>query len=524
MKTMVKRIIALGLVLLLCAGTAAAQTAEDVHLTVLQKLAKQLDFGSGFEGTLTLTADAVEGRESDAISTIMPIVMDVRYIQLAGGAEQPAQSRLSLLLNNGEYQQGNIDLSMQDGALYLQSSLLDDQWYLVSNEILQPLLTSIGVQGDMQTLSQLEQATGQLPGLFSFISGMATGLISAKSATMDKSLQAMMTDIDFWLEEHRQSIDTVELDNEVPAMEATYRIPPEDVKAKLKQLITELLSDEKLLTALSVMLNDQQAALYLEPDLIPYYMYAVDGLPLEGDLVINRVASWEDEMDKTQITMPLYDSVTGSSVLTYTRSQDGVDMPFHNILGLESADSYMELSFDDSLPVDKATVNRGTILMKNKQADGSPAPIYWAAFTLSTQSETTKDLNSYETQYETIQFSLSPATIPEGEDASAYAVIPETNIALDMKLATRATKTSPTTADMTLTISGSAMAQTITLSLSGATEAKWTPVSFATETATDLIHMAQEDLQSLLSRVVVKGGLLFLPYINLPQITAAPGQ
>ena len=36
--------------------------------------------------------------------------------------------------------------------------------------------------------------------------------------------------------------------------------------------------------------------------------------------------------------------------------------------------------------------------------------------------------------------------------------------------------------------------------------------------------MAQEDLQSLLSRVVVKGGLLFLPYINLPQITAAPGQ
>jgi len=229
-------------------------------------------------------------------------------------------------------------------------------------------------------------------------------------------------------------------------------------------------------------------------------------------------------MDKTQITMPLYDSVTGSSVLTYTRSQDGVDMPFHNILGLESADSYMELSFDDSLPVDKATVNRGTILMKNKQADGSPAPIYWAAFTLSTQSETTKDLNSYETQYETIQFSLSPATIPEGEDASAYAVIPETNIALDMKLATRATKTSPTTADMTLTISGSAMAQTITLSLSGATEAKWTPVSFATETATDLIHMAQEDLQSLLSRVVVKGGLLFLPYINLPQITAAPGQ
>lgn len=199
-------------------------------------------------------------------------------------------------------------------------------------------------------------------------------------------------------------------------------------------------------------------------------------------------------------------------------------MPFHNILGLESAGSLIELSFDDAQPIEQVTVNRGTLLMKNTQADGTPAPIYWAAFELSQKSQTTKDLSGYETQYETLSLSLSPAPIPEGEDASAYAVIAETNIALDMKFATRATKTSPTTADITMILSGGDMAQTLTLILSGSTDVKWTPDAFAPDTATDLAGMTQEELQSILSRLVVKGGLLFLPYINLPQITAVPGQ
>ena len=88
-----------------------------------------------------------------------------------------------------------------------------------------------------------------------------------------------------------------------------------------------------------------------------------------------------------------------------------------------------------------------------------------------------------------------------------------------MKFASLAAKTSPTAADIALTVSSDDMAQTITLSLSGTTTAQWATEAFDPAQAVDLAEMSADDLQSLLSQAVIKGGLLFLPYLNLPQIT-----
>ena len=144
---------------------------------------------------------------------------------------------------------------------------------------------------------------------------------------------------------------------------------------------------------------------------------------------------------------------------------------------------------------------------------GAEAEILWASFDLSVLSQTTKDLRGYETQYETIKLSIEPATIPDGEDASLYAVFPKTDLALDMKFASLAAKTSPTAADIALTVSSDDMAQTITLSLSGTTTAQWATGAFDPAQAVNLAEMSADDLQSLLSQAVIKGGLLFLPYL-----------
>ena len=104
MKRMALRIAALMLVLLL--GTsAAAEMADDVSLTMAEKLLKQMDFGSGFQGTLTITAEAVEGRESEAFTTIVPLVMDISWIKMVESESSPAETRVTLDLNASEYQQ-----------------------------------------------------------------------------------------------------------------------------------------------------------------------------------------------------------------------------------------------------------------------------------------------------------------------------------------------------------------------------------------------------------------------------------
>ena len=79
MKKTALRILTRCLVLALCLP-AAAESVADVGYTVAEKLLKQLEAGSGFAGTLTLTATAVAGRETEALTTLKPMVFDASYI------------------------------------------------------------------------------------------------------------------------------------------------------------------------------------------------------------------------------------------------------------------------------------------------------------------------------------------------------------------------------------------------------------------------------------------------------------
>ena len=96
--------------------------------------------------------------------------------------------------------------------------------------------------------------------------------------------------------------------------------------------------------------------------------------------------------------------------------------------------------------------------------------------------------------------------------------MPKTDIALDASFASLAAKNAPTEAAMKLTLSGEDMAQVITVEFQGTTTADWTPEAFDRTKAVALQDMTQEDQDALVSLAVVKGGLLFLPYINLPLV------
>ena len=523
MKRRIVNILIFGLALLLCTG-AMAETADDVAYTMVEKLMKQIQYGSGFKGTLTITADAVEGRESEAYSTITPLVLDVSFIKRSGDETVSEESRLTLAVSGSEYSQGSTEFSLQDGSLYINSSLLDDGWYLLDSSVLEPLLANIGVQDALPAMSGLTQTEGLMSGTLSFVSEMASYVLSTSTDSMSDSMQDYLTTIDFWMEGYRESVQMTALDDGTSGMDILYCIPAAAVKAQLKQLIVDLMNDETLLPELALLMSEEQAALYLDPELQPYYFYAVDELPLEDDLTIHRVMSLLGDTVELSVVMPLYDSVSGAAVLTYTRTQGGDDMLEENTIRLTSADSDLEINYRSYETINETTVYQGTIRSEAAEEDGDVPLIYLASFDLSILTQTTKDLRGYETQYQTIAFSIAPADIDDTEDASAYAVFSKTDIALDMKFASLAAKNSPTDTDVTMVISGDDMAQMLTLVLAGTTTGQWTPEAFDPSEAINLVQLSDEELQSLLSQAVIKGGLLFLPYINLPQITMDAAQ
>lgn len=98
-------------------------------------------------------------------------------------------------------------------------------------------------------------------------------------------------------------------------MSTQYRIAPSNVKAQLKQLILDVLADDDLIQRLKNHFGEEQAAQYLNPEWQPYYFAAVDALPLEGDLVIDRRVSLKGDLLALKISMPYSDPELGAVTL-----------------------------------------------------------------------------------------------------------------------------------------------------------------------------------------------------------------
>ena len=519
MKRWIIRILSVGLTLMLCAG-AAAESAEDITYTMSEKLTKQLEAGSGFVGTLTLTSTAVPGREAEAFTTGKPLVADWTYIKTAG---DPGETRVKLTIDGSSYQQGSAEISMQDGALYLLSSLTGDDWLQLDTGTLsgglKNALGSAGTLGVLPDTANVSQIRGALPSSLSFFAGMAGYLVGGDVQGLSAMMEQYTTKIDFWLEGYRENVQMDTDGDGTSVMRIEYRIPPAAVKAQLKQFLVDLMNDEALLSELTALMPDSQAEKFLTPSLQPYYFYAVNELPLADDLFIGRVVSFRGDTMELSVAMPMYDSKNGAMTLQFTRKKSGEDMPDENILNLSSENSRLDISYHTYETITGAAVYQGTVRLESPQENADTPQILLASFDISSASATTKDLNGYETQNQSWRLSVAPGEADGTEDGQ-YMVFPAMDITLDMKVASLSAKNAPTDVTVSATLSGAEMAQAIALELTGTTTSRWTPSVFAPEQAVSLAGMPQEDLDSLLSQAVVKGGLLFLPYINLPQPAA----
>ena len=519
MKRLVFRILSLGLILLLCTNASAA-TANPTN-TMADRLIRQLERGSGFVGTLTFTATAAQGHEADAFSTVKPIVLDVTMIQGYDHDVATGETRLTFAMNASEYQQASAELALQDNKVYMQSTLLEDGWYLLGENVLDPLLESIGIQGAMPAMDALTQTGDMMPGTLSFFTSMASSWMTGSTAGIDDLTQDYLTQIDFWMEGYSGSVQLKTLDDGTSGMEIDYTIPAADVKAELTVLLAKLMEDEELLEKLAALMPPEQAAQFLNPEQRHYYFYDVDQLPLEGDLTIHRMMTLQGETVELEVSMPLYDSVSGPMTLTYTQRLAGENVPYENTLSISGEGSTLAINYRTNETAQGETAYEGTVLYQGAEENGVKPQTVWAAFTIDSLFSTEDDLMGYTTTRQMFHITLAPAPLSEAVNTAQYAEIPRTDITLDMRfrgVSVLIKGTAPTDVEIALTISGEDMAQSISLVLAGATTNQWTFDAFDPAQATSLADMPAEDLQQLLSQVVIRGGLLFLPYLNLPMI------
>ena len=389
----------------------------------------------------------------------------------------------------------------------------------------------------------LDQTT--MPGIAAFVFGLLGHLHDADTTQLSAALDPYTTKIDLWIEGYRQKAVLGKLTDGTTTMEVVYQIPASAVKAQLKQMLMDLLNDADLLALLQTMISAQDAERFLSPALQEYYFYAVDALPLDGTMEIDRTVSLKGKTIALTLALPLYDSLGGKATLRYNRHQGEKDLPDENTIELQSDQRLLKVAYQTYDTLTGTTVYDGTILRQSTAANGTntetPQPsaqtaekTFSAAFTLSTQQTSATSDDGKESLTSDVTLSLAPeytpddaqdeASAPTEAQAAQYVVFDPVELKLNTVFASGQAKNASTTLDATLEIAGDQLPEKVKITFSGKTKGKWTVDKVDTAKAIPLETLSESDALALLAQAGVKGGLLLMPYINLPQTqtTEAP--
>lgn len=269
--------------------------AQQTQYTLKEKMQKQLDAGSGLQGTITLSG----------LPALKDLTLDVRYIA------PEIQSQVQLALSSGGAELAKLLMYQQGDVLAADAGLSSGKIYSFS--------------GGWETLLSY-LSTGDLKKTQSPLPALLLDILSPKDAQGNADLETAaspyLTKVDLWMQAFAAQPAVEKNSAGLSLTKVEYSIPAASLKAELKQLLMDLLKDDTLLPLLWARMSQQQANLYLNPSLQSFYFQAVDALPLTGDIHLLRRVTTLGQVTETSVTLPMAGELKQVS-LTQTATQTG---------------------------------------------------------------------------------------------------------------------------------------------------------------------------------------------------------
>lgn len=476
-----KRFLALFVACMMAAMPALA--APDY--TVAEKLVKQLSAGSGFSGTITLEAD------TESFSTVKPIVLDVDYIFVRPETVSLGEHRADITLMDGETAVTSAHVQVLAGNTAIQSDLIGSDWYALSAQGGEAAAPASAIAPILSALSAI-QAT--------------KGLDAENDDLLEDALQDFTTRIDIWIEGYRQSADLHKLEDGTSAMQVSYRVSPASLKAQIKQMVFELLSDAEVLASLKQVLGEE-LSVYLDPRYQSWYFDCIEALPLSDEMTLDRTVSLKGNTQELKLSLPMYSAQLGGMTLSYSRTQGEGDLPGSSLIRLDSESWTAELSWQEYSSMTGVNVMQGTLACG--PAAGftvSDETVLSCAVNFTLKQETTegKDENGLDLHTYNASLTLAPA---EGGEA-----FPETAIVLASAFASEERKSAAT--DMSATLTLSTDDEAIELTMNGKSRKKWDPVALPSA------PVENADWNALLPGAGVRALAALSSFITVPETAA----
>ena len=469
-----KRFFALLLACMLLCGSALAE-----DYTVAEKLYKQLWAGSGFSGTLTVDVD------SPAFRTAQPITADADYIYVRETEETTPAHRLDLTLMNGENAISAAYAQLKDGKLSFQADVLSPDWFTLD--------AAAHADAAAQTAEEALSQTGA-PALARLLLAGAAAL--RENDELSDALEPYLTRIDVWIEGYRQDAVLSKLPDDSTVMQVHYLLNPAAIKAQVKQLIVDVLNDEKLLPQLAAVMDEAAVEKYLNPALQSWYFDAVDSLPFPGDLTLSRTLAMTGDTLELHLSLPMYDAEAGVITLSYDRTQGSGDLPDENVIRMESDEKVLSVTWQEYSSMTGVKVMQGTFTSQPAQdfAVDEAVEAVAVSFTLKQSASETLDAEGRDVYSCEYALTLAPA---EG----STLVFEETEISLSAVFTSKQLKSAAT--GVTLQLQAAMGDTSVRVGFDGASRKKWTPEEIPQGVA--IASVQDEAIAQLLPGAAIRG-------------------
>ena len=485
------RILCLLLCLLLTCSTALA-----ADYTLPEKMSRQIIYGSGVKGAMTL---AVAGG-AEWFDLLLPFTgsqLQVRYIYKDG------QFQCQLYATDDQEQQRALTQAYGDEThLYLRSDLLPD--------------TLLSLPMGTALMDTVFGSDSENPTFYSIVQAILSVPAEDWETDWTPALEPYETALEQWLTQFAADPSITQSDSGSSSMTLRYDIPADALKAAMKDMMGQALQDATLQNLLSPLLSDTQKAVYLNPSLGYFYDAVIDALPLTDDLTMVRKLSTRGELISSDLVMPLPENANHWTSLTLTVT--GAE----TALTLTGAEQAVTLALTESVVSENRTAWEG--VFRYLPAEGTPLS---AAFTLDkefTASTDETDGRAHEITHWTLKAKPDLSHLAADDPAREnYADFDEITVDFSTHYSGRALDNNPTTLELTLSAQLPAVSLESEVALR--TTSPWVFTPLSTDGAENMMELTGERVSELLTEFSRNAALTMTSLTTLPTETAeAPAE
>lgn len=287
------------LCLLLCILLAlpAVVQADVTDKSILELIARQLDANTSYRVQLSAQAEGEAPFFADAdtwsaLKALLPqLSLNATFMRSKSIATlRDTQTRLQLYSNDQKL--STLVLTGRSDRLYISGDLLDED--------------VLSMPRDSNELSMLLSSDdGVWPALYRALFAILTA-DDTWQAQAEEAMAPYYATLSAWLQERTQvTLERDEAGNTRTLSTAVFTM--QEAAQQAGELLRALYADDTLLALLRQRFSEEEAALYLEPGMLPVFDAALDQVQSDRQLTLTRAFSAEGELLNETLELPFED-------------------------------------------------------------------------------------------------------------------------------------------------------------------------------------------------------------------------